>query len=470
MSADVTMPQLGETVTEGTILRWAKAVGDHIDQDEVLFEVSTDKVDSEVPSPTSGYLAEIIVPEGETVDVGARLAVISDEPPAGGAAPAPAAEPALPAAPAPPAEAAPAPPPPPPSAAPVLRAFEPAPTPPSEPVERAAKPAPAPARKVAAAETRQASRILSPVVRRLIVENELDPDQIVGTGPGGRVTRADVLALVDARRQGRAPTPPPPPAAEPVSAAAPIRPPSIEPPAPGPRDEVVPFTNIRRLTAEHMLRSRATSAHTLTAVEVDFENVERVRQAERERFKQEEGVSLSYLPFVSRAVIDALRDYPRLNASVGQNSLILHHDIHLGVAVDLEGEGLIVPVIHGAASKRLAALAREVTDLAGRARLRKLTADDIAGGTFTITNPGPFGTLFTVPIINQPQVAILSTDGVHRRPVVIAGPDGEESIAIHSVGILALSYDHRAVDGAYASAFLAKLRDIIESHDWYQEL
>jgi pyruvate dehydrogenase E2 component (dihydrolipoamide acetyltransferase) len=448
------MPQLGETVTEGTIIRWAKAVGDHVDQDEVLFEVSTDKVDSEVPSPAAGYLTEIVVPEGETVDVGARLAVISEQAPAAGAPP-----------PAPPADE-PAPPPPEPAAA--APEVPPPPPPPPPPPTRPA-PAPATARaggdgsgagRQAAAQT--SSPILSPVVRRLITEHQLDPDQIAGTGPGGRVTRGDVLAIVDARRQGRAATAP--------AGAPAFRPASLEAPAPGPRDEVVPFTNIRRRTAEHMLRSRATSAHTLTAIEVDFENVERVRQAERERFKQEEGVSLSYLPFISRAVIDSLRDYPRLNASVGEDSLILHHDIHLGIAVDLEGEGLIVPVIHDAASMRLPALAREVAELASRARSRKLTADDIAKGTFTITNPGPFGTLFTMPIINQPQVAILSTDGIHRRPVVVSGPGGDESIAIHSVGILALSYDHRAVDGAYASGFLAKLRDIIETRDWYQEI
>jgi 2-oxoglutarate dehydrogenase E2 component (dihydrolipoamide succinyltransferase) len=238
----------------------------------------------------------------------------------------------------------------------------------------------------------------------------------------------------------------------------------------GERDEVIPFSNIRRRTAEHMVRSKATSAHTLVAIEADFEAVDRVRRAERERFRAEEGISLTYLPFVARATIEALRAFPHLNASVGDDALVVHHDLHLGIAVDLDAEGLIVPVIHSADGKRLPALAREAGDLASRARERKLGADDIAGGTFTITNPGPFGTLITVPIINQPQVGILSTDGVKRRPVVVTLADGSEGIAIHSVGVLALSFDHRAVDGAYASRFLAKLREVIETRDWAQEL
>ncbi|MGH9074301.1 MAG: 2-oxo acid dehydrogenase subunit E2, partial [Acidimicrobiales bacterium] len=242
------------------------------------------------------------------------------------------------------------------------------------------------------------------------------------------------------------------------------------PALPGARDEVVPFSNIRRRTAEHMVRSKATSAHTLAAIEVDFEGIEATRRVHRERFRAEEGISLTYLPFIARAVADGLRDFPHLNASVGDDALVVHRDINLGIAVDLDSEGLIVPVIHDAGDKRMRALAREASELAQRARSRKLTADDIAGGTFTITNPGPFGTFMTVPIINQPQVAILSTDGVKRRPVVVAMPGGSEGIAIHSTGMLALSFDHRAVDGAYASRFLAELKDIIETRDWSQEL
>ncbi|HZD64977.1 MAG TPA: 2-oxo acid dehydrogenase subunit E2 [Acidimicrobiales bacterium] len=244
----------------------------------------------------------------------------------------------------------------------------------------------------------------------------------------------------------------------------------VQAPTPGSRDEVEPFNNIRRRTAEHMVRSKATSAHTLTAIEVDYEGIEAVRRNAKDRFKSEEGVSLTYLPFIARAVADVIREFPHLNASVGDDALIVHRDLHLGIAVDLGDEGLIVPVVHDAGDKRLRLLAREGADLAQRARSRKLSADDIAGGTFTITNPGPFGTFMTVPIINQPQVAILSTDGAKRRPVAVTMPDGSEGIAIHSTGILALSFDHRAVDGAYASRFMARVKEVIETRDWTQEL
>jgi 2-oxoglutarate dehydrogenase E2 component (dihydrolipoamide succinyltransferase) len=232
----------------------------------------------------------------------------------------------------------------------------------------------------------------------------------------------------------------------------------------------VAFTNIRRRTAEHMVRSKATSAHTLTAVEVDFHGVDAARAQVRESFRETEGFALTYLPFIARAVVDALADFPRMNASVGNDELIVHKRVHLGFAVDLDFEGLIVPVVKDADSKRLRAIAREVRDLAERARSKRLSADDISGGTFTITNPGPYGTFMTVPIINQPQVAILSTDGVKRKPVVAELAGGGEGIVIHPVGILALSFDHRANDGAYASAFLAKVREIIETRDWPGEL
>jgi 2-oxoglutarate dehydrogenase E2 component (dihydrolipoamide succinyltransferase) len=232
----------------------------------------------------------------------------------------------------------------------------------------------------------------------------------------------------------------------------------------------VPFTNIRRRTAEHMVRSKHTSAHTMVAFEVDYSAVERVRLAEREKFRQAEGFSLTYLPFITRAVVDALADFPHVNSSVGDDALIVHHDLNIGIAVDLDFEGLLVPVIHQADSKRLRALARDISGLAARARAKRLTMDDISGGTFTITNPGPFGSFITVPVINQPQVAILSTDGVRKRPVAIELPDGSDGIAVHPVGNLALSWDHRAFDGAYAAAFLAAVKDILESRDWSAEL
>jgi 2-oxoglutarate dehydrogenase E2 component (dihydrolipoamide succinyltransferase) len=249
------------------------------------------------------------------------------------------------------------------------------------------------------------------------------------------------------------------------------RPSVAVPPAPlGVRDEIVPFTPVRRVTAEHMIRSINTSVHTLVAIETDFENVERVRNALKSQFRTEEGIGLTYLPFVARAVIDVLRDYPNLNSSVGDDALIVHHDIHLGIAVDLQREGLIVPVVHNADGQSLRGLARSIADLAARARNRQLSADDITGGTFTITNPGPFGTFITAPIIAQPQVAILSTDGVKRKPVVVVAQDDSESIAIHSVGVLALVFDHRAVDGAYASSFVRDVARVIETRDWLAEL
>ena len=235
-------------------------------------------------------------------------------------------------------------------------------------------------------------------------------------------------------------------------------------------DQVVPFSNMRRRTAEHMVRSKATSPHAFIANEVDFEAVERVRTAWGDRFRAEEGFALTYLPFVARSAVEALRDFPMLNASVVDDSLVVHSEVNLGIAVDLSHEGLIVPVIHRAEEVTLRGVARRIRDLAERARGRQLNADDIAGGTFSITNDGPFGTYFTVPIINQPQVAILATDGIARRPVVVTQADGSESIAIHSTGILGVSWDHRAVDGAYVSLFLKRVAELLGSRDWAAEL
>jgi pyruvate dehydrogenase E2 component (dihydrolipoamide acetyltransferase) len=494
------MPQLGETVTEGTITKWFKAIGDQVARDEPLFEVSTDKVDSEVPSPAEGVLTKILVEEGDTVDVGVTLAVIGasaatedapgdSAPPASSddPAPAPAPEPAPPASAAEPS----APPPPPASPTPPPAAAAPPPPAPSSPVAPPAAPL----------NGSGGGLVLSPVVRKLLSENRIDPAGISGTGLGGRITRNDVEAAIAQGGSPAAPEPAPVPSiahqaapapAAPAPSTAPVGPaptpaapaPSATAPAPAaprptpettageraPRDEVVPFTNIRRRTAEHMVRSKATSAHTLMVKEIDYERVEQVRRSHGERFKAEEGFSLTYLPFAARAAVEALEEFPHLNSSVADDALIVHHDVNLGIAVDLDNEGLIVPVVHNAEELNLRGMARRIRDLADRARNKRLSLDDISGGTFSITNAGPFGTLITGAIINQPQVAILSTDGVARKPVVVALPDGTESIAIHSVGLVAMTFDHRAVDGAYVARYLSRLSQILNDRDWAGEL
>jgi 2-oxoglutarate dehydrogenase E2 component (dihydrolipoamide succinyltransferase) len=486
--ADVTLPQLGETVTEGTITQWFKNVGDTVAADEPLFEVSTDKVDTEVPSPVSGVLTEIRVQEGDTVDVGTVIAVVGD---ADGAAPdAPAAEPE----PAPAAEPEPAPaaePEPAPAAAPEPAA-EPAPAAPAAAAPAPPPPPPAPASPPPAAPaaspaTAQAgdNRLLSPVVRRLVNEHGLDPDAITGSGPGGRITRDDVLDHIDAtgaNRQDPAATAAPPAAPAPEQAGAPAPAPSapspsaarpaasIPTPAAGERDTTVPLSKIRRLTGDHMVMSKATSPHAFSVVEVDFANVDVVRAKVKGDWKASHGFSLTYLPFIARAVIDGLSEFPHLNASVGDNDLIVHNYVDLGIAVDLDYDGLLAPVVRDAETKRLAAIASEISDLADRARTRKLSPDEISGGTFTLTNNGSAGSVLTMPIINQPQVAIISTDAIVRKPVVTSGPDGGEAIAIHPVGNLAMSWDHRAFDGAYAARFLARVKEILETKDWSTEL
>jgi len=456
--ADVQMPQLGETVTEGTITRWFKQVGDQVSEDEPLFEVSTDKVDSEVPSPVAGTITDILVAEGDTVDVGAVLARIGDA----ATTPDPDAEPQAPAEPEqPPTPAAPP-------------AGEPEP---SAPPDQAAAAAPAASAAQAKGDGGGRSKLLSPVVRKLVKDNDLDVDRIQGTGPGGRITRDDVLDAIDAgtAKQGAAPAASAAPAAAPVprpgAAATPsARPPAAPAPRAGERDTAVPHSRIRRSSAEHLRRSLDTSAHVYASIEVDFDAVDRVRAAHKERFKADEGFSLTYLPFVARAVIAGIAEYPEVNASFGEDELIIHHDVNLGIAVDLDFKGLLVPVVAGAEELRMRAIARRISDLAARARSKKLGPDELTGGTFTITNPGPFGTTMTMPIINQPQVAILSTDGVKRRPVVVTLADGSEAIAIHPTGNLTLTWDHRAFDGAYAAAFLNRVRELLETVDWEQEL
>ena len=453
--AEITLPQLGETVTEGTITRWFKKVGESVAADEPLFEVSTDKVDTEVPSPIAGVLTEIRVAEGDTVPVGTVIAVVGDS--AGAPAPAPAAPAAAPApAPAPTPPPAPAP------------AAAPAPAPAPAPV---AAP-PAPVSPVAAPVSSTEGMVLSPVVRKLISENGLDASRINGTGPGGRITRDDVMAVLDggAARPAAAPAAPAPAPVAPAAAPAPAPVAAAPRAVAGARDEVVSLSKIRQATGAHMLMSKGASPHAFSVVEVDFANVNATRSRTKDGFKSDEGFSLTYLPFIARAVVDALREFPHLNASLGANELIVHKYIDLGIAVDLEYQGLIVPVIRDAEEKRLRGIARDINDLATRARSRRLSPDEISGGTFTITNNGSAGSVLTMPIINQPQVAILSTDAIVKKPVVVSIPGGGDSIAIHPVGNLAMAWDHRAFDGAYAAGFLVKVKEILETRDWSSEV
>ncbi len=478
--ADITLPQLGETVTEGTITRWFKKVGDAVAADEPLFEVSTDKVDTEVPSPISGTLTEIRVKEGDTVAVGTVIAVVGAAN-AATAAPAPVvAAPPAPAAPvAKPAPAVPA--------APVVAPAANAATAPlAATAPQSALAAPVAASVATAARapmpTSTSNKLLSPVVRRLVADHGIDVNSLVGTGPGGRITREDVLDFID--KNGSAPKVMPAnkplesvvqvPSAPVAQAPAPVVTAPVAPPAKftqsSERETVTPLSKIRKLTGAHMIMSQKVSPHALSVVEVDYANVDATRNAVKDQWKQSEGFTLTYLPFIARAIVDALAEFPNLNASIEGDNLIVHNYVDLGVAVDLQFQGLLVPVVRSADSKRLRAIAREIFDLATRARSRKLTPDEIQGGTFTISNNGSAGSVLTMPIINQPQVAILSTDAIVRKPVVAQLSDGSESIAIHPVGNLAMSWDHRAFDGAYAAGFLAKIKQVLETQDWSAEI
>jgi 2-oxoglutarate dehydrogenase E2 component (dihydrolipoamide succinyltransferase) len=451
---DVLMPQLGETVAEGTVAAWHKQVGDRVEADEILLDVETDKVSMEIPAPRAGTLAKILVEAGQTVDVGTVLAVIDAE---GAAATAGSAPPQTTAAAAPANDRA---------ANDGATNGDPAP---AAPVSSDAAPpasSPAPATNLQAAQRSDTQR-LSPAVRRLVAEHAIDIDAVQGSGRNGRITRRNVVEYLEHRGAEATPEAPAPAASE---ASAPRAPAAAkvsersETPAPVP----VPFTRIRKLTAEHMVKSRATSPHVLQAVEVDFSGVDRVRLAMRESWRGQHGFSLTYLPFIAHAVCAALREFPNVNSSVQDGGLLLHPHVNLAIAVDLGAEGLVAPVIKSAEGLSVTQLAKAIQDVAGRARSNKLRPDDLSGGTYTLSNSGTFGTLITAPIINQPQVAILSTDGVRKKPVVIERPDGD-SIAIRPIGILAQSFDHRAIDGAYSAAFLDRVRKLLELTDWFRE-
>jgi pyruvate dehydrogenase E2 component (dihydrolipoyllysine-residue acetyltransferase) len=444
---DITMPKLGETVTEGTIGAWRKQVGDTVAFDDPLFDVSTDKVDSEIPSPYDGVLLEILVPEGETAPVGTVLARIGEPGatvgggPSGG--PAPAAS-----APAAPSQAAPA------------------------------------SAGTAAPPADRNGRMLSPLVRRLVAEAGLDVNAITGSGEGGRIRREDVERAI-AAGTGRVQAPAAPAASAPPPAAAPVAP-SAPPtraaaPAPAaapaataapsgptdPRDQVVQLSRMRLAVAGGMKASQTLAASVWTSVEVDFDNVERVRQQLKARFKAETGSSLSYLPFVARAVVDALRAHPTVNSSIDieAKTMTLHPYVNLGIAVDLDQQGLVVPVVRDADGLNIRGIAKKITEMAAAARAKKLAMSDMQGSTFTITNPGPFASWASAPIINQPNTGILCTDGVKRRPVAVG-----DTIAIHPTGVIGLVYDHRAFDGSTASLFLRDIRDALEQRDWAAEI
>jgi 2-oxoglutarate dehydrogenase E2 component (dihydrolipoamide succinyltransferase) len=448
--AEITLPQLGETVTEGTITKWFKQVGDTVAVDEPLFEVSTDKVDTEVPSPISGVLTEIRVAEGDTVAVGTVIAVVGDA----SAAPASAAAATSAATSSTLASS---------NVSEVTQASAATSATEAPPVS-----APAPVSPVtqASAPAAVSSTVLSPVVRKLIAENNLNVAAIAGTGPGGRITRDDVekaIASGSAVASAPASVAAAPATAAPVRAAAPRV-------VAGPRDEVVALSKIRQATGAHMVASKAISPHVLSVVEVDYANVDATRLRVKDEFKSQEGFSLTYLPFIARAVVDALADFPHMNSSLGTEELIVHKYVDLGIAVDLDYQGLLVPVVRDAEGKRLRALSREINDLANRTRARHLAPDEISGGTFTISNNGSAGSVLTMPVINQPQVAILSTDAITKKPVVIEVPGFGESIAIHPVGNLAMAWDHRAFDGAYAAGFLSRVKQILETRDWSSEV
>ncbi|MBS4730360.1 2-oxo acid dehydrogenase subunit E2 [Mycobacterium sp. SM1] len=426
----VTMPKLGETVTEGTVSRWLKSIGDPVAFDDPLLEVATDKVDSEVPSPYDGVLLDVLVAEGETVPVGTELARIG---PAGAAAGggAPATPPAT--APAQPAAA------------------------PAEPVAQAPTTTLTASAPPGRAHPGNGGRsLLSPVVRRLAADNNIDLTTVSGSGAGGRITREDVVAAIAARVGA-------PPVA-PVT-AAPVTPAPAA--AAGDREEVVPLSRIRLLTAERMLQSRQISPHVWTSVEVDLERVEQVRRRHKEQFQKHEGASLTYLAFIARATVDALRAFPAVNSSLDMvgKTMTLHRYVNLAIAVDLNEQGLMAPVIKDADALNLRGLARAIRRVGDAAKAKKLTADDLSGSTFTITNPGPLGSYASAAIINQPNVAIMSTDAVARRPAVVG-----DAIAIHHMCILGLSYDHRAFDGVTASRFLMYVRDALQDRDWETEL
>jgi pyruvate dehydrogenase E2 component (dihydrolipoamide acetyltransferase) len=425
-ATDVIMPQMGESIFEGTITKWLKKPGDTVQQDEPLFEISTDKVDAEIPAPAAGVLSEIKVPAGTTVQINTVVAVIS------GAGAAAGATPSAPPAPAPVAQGVPE---------------TEADTADAEPGERVRS---------------------SPLVRKIAKENNLDLRQVSGTGSAGRITKEDVLGYL---AKG-APTAPaskpaasaPAPAAAPA-AAKPAAPPT--PPVATAGDELVPLTRMRSIIAQRMVDSKRTSAHVHTVFKIDMSRIVRIREKEKSKYEQRNGVKLTYMPFISRAVIATLRKMPIVNASMEGDAIRYHKNINLGIAVALDW-GLIVPVIRQAEDKSFLGVARAIVDLAERARAKKLKPEEVASGTFTITNPGIFGEQFGTPVINQPESAILGVGGLFKEPTVVTDENGSDSIAIRNIIRLTLGFDHRIIDGADAGRFMAELKKYLEN--WSEDI
>ena len=419
---DVVMPQMGESIFEGTITKWLKKTGDKVQRDEPLFEISTDKVDAEIPAPASGVLREIKVAEGNTVQVNTVVGVIGDGDGASASAPA--------------------------------KAAAPAPTAPAAPKKEAQTSTPPPAAMPPANGEDESDVRSSPLVRKLAREHDVDLNQLKGTGTGGRVTKQDVLDHVDHRSS--APAAPTPPASRP----APSTPATI----PG---DLVPMTQMRKIIAQRMIESRRTSAHVHCMFEVDMTRIVNLRNKLKNSFEQRHGARLTFMPFFVRAAIIALQQYPIANASIEGDNIRYHRHVNAGIAVALDN-GLIVPVLKNADELNFLGLQRGITDLGERARTKKLMPADVEGTTFTITNPGQFGAVFGLPIINQPNVAIMGVGGITKQPLVVTDKDGADSIAIRSVVHLTLGYDHRIIDGAIADQFMVVVKKTLEN--WSEDV
>ena len=464
MPTDVIMPQMGESIFEGTLTKWLKKPGDKVQRDEPLFEISTDKVEAKIPAPASGVLKEVKIKEGTTVQVNTVVGIIDGD--GAGASAAAAVKPAAPESP----KAAPAP-----SAASTNGPSRPAQTAPAPQGKDETETETAPAgygqqaSNVTEINQGEGERLRSsPLVRKIAKENNVDLGQVPGTGMGGRITKEDILGFIQKypagapASAGQAPRPTAAPAAPAQTAAAPA--PALPPPTPG---EVVPMTKMRAIIAQRMVESKHTSAHVHTVFKVDMTRIVKLRDRERSKFEARNGVKLTYMPFIARAVLGGIKQMPIVNSSVEGDGIRYHKNVNIGIAVALEW-GLIVPVVKQAEERSFVGLQRAINDVAERARAKKLQPDEVQGGTFTITNPGIFGPQFGMPIIMQPQVAILGMGGLFKEPVVITDKDGNDLIAIRSIIRLTLGYDHRIIDGADADKFMVAVRNYLEN--WNEDI